>query len=151
MAIAPSTFAPQNLTKWRALFQAPPSHDRVKEIEEPFKPRAFEAGWHPLDGATLDANNHALEDSFEKQVVEKPEDLIYMKLKELFFNRERSDPPLADIQDSAAVNELHSGQEGLSDAKTNSEGISEESLINSLEYPSVVAQVCGDVNFPFII
>ncbi|XP_058182748.1 uncharacterized protein LOC131300782 isoform X2 [Rhododendron vialii] len=140
MAIAPSTFAPQNSTKWRALFQAPPSHDRVKEIEEPFKPRAFEAGWC-LDGAPLDANNHALEDSFEKQVVEKPEDLIYMKLKELVLNRERSNPPLSDIQDSAAVNELHSGQEGLSDAQTNSEGISEESLINSLEYPSVVAQL----------
>ncbi|KAG5531943.1 hypothetical protein RHGRI_026523 [Rhododendron griersonianum] len=141
MAIAPSTFAPQNSTKWRALFQAPPSQDRVKEIEEPFKPRAFEAGWRPLDGAKLDANNHALEDSFEKQAVEKPEDLIYLKLKELVLNRERSDPPLADIQDSVAVNELHSGQDGLSDAQTNSEGISEESLINSLEYPSVVAQL----------
>lgn len=146
MAIAPSTFAPQNSAKWRALLQAPPSQDRVKEIE-PFNRRDFEVGWGPLDGATFNANNQALEHSFEKQ--EKQEDLIYMKLKELALNRERSGLPLADVEDSAAVNDLHSGQ-GLSDAQTNSERINGECLINSWEYPSVVAQVLGDVNFRII-
>lgn len=65
MAIAPSTFAPQNSAKWRALLQAPPSQDRVKEIE-PFNRRDFEVGWGPLDGATFNANNQALEHSFRK-------------------------------------------------------------------------------------
>ncbi|THG06013.1 hypothetical protein TEA_021331 [Camellia sinensis var. sinensis] len=150
LAVASSTFSPQNTTKWRTLSQAPPSHDRKEEIEGLMLP-ALEVdfpyfydgnGLGSSDVAThLDRNNHPLEDCLVKQVVEKEEDLIYMKLKELALNRQRSDPPLMDVEDIATVNGVHSRHKGLSEAQTNSEERNGQSLINSFDYPSVISQL----------
>ncbi|CAL5420395.1 unnamed protein product [Camellia sinensis] len=150
LAVASSTFSPQNTTKWRTLSQAPPSHDRKEEIEGLMLP-ALEVdfpyfydgnGLGSSDVTThLDRNNHPLEDCLVKQVVEKEEDLIYMKLKELALNRQRSDPPLMDVEDIATVNGVHSRHKGLSEAQTNSEERNGQSLINSFDYPSVISQL----------
>ena len=147
-AIASSTVPPRNATQWRTLFQAPPSHDR-KEEGDGIKPPAFEVeiphssksnGSSSSDIATCpDSKIHPLENCLDKQVVEKEEDLIYMKLKELALSRERSDLPLSDVEDSAVT-----GQETLSEARTNLEEKNEESLVSSCDYPSIIAQVFGD-------
>ncbi|XP_057512962.1 uncharacterized protein LOC130795021 [Actinidia eriantha] len=152
-AIASSTVPPRNATQWRTLFQAPPSHDR-KEEGDGIKPPAFEVeiphsskssksnGSSSSDIATcLDSNIHPLENCLDKQVVEKEEDLIYMKLKELALSRERSDLPLSDVEDSAVT-----GQEAFSEAaRTNSEEKNEESLVSSCDYPSIIAQLIQEI------
>lgn len=90
---------------------------------------------------SLDANNHSIEDCSTKQVVEKDEELIYLKLQELALSRECSDLSLAVAQDNVTVND-HPEQLV---AQTNSEERDEKDPVNSSDYASVIAQLVQEV------
>ncbi|KAL6953629.1 hypothetical protein U1Q18_042221 [Sarracenia purpurea var. burkii] len=116
-----------------------PSHAtdaRMEEIEV-FSPPSFEIeipcssksnGSCSSDVTSLDANSHPSEDYLDMQVVEKENNLVYMKLKELVLSQELSDLPLTDIDDSSALNEVHLGERN------------EDSRAGLFDYPSIVIQ-----------
>ncbi|XP_059668085.1 uncharacterized protein LOC132313370 isoform X2 [Cornus florida] len=147
-AVAPSTSAPQNTTKWRTLFQAPQSPDRRNESESFRLPSEEVSGYSYNSNGSLgssDGNNQPLEVCLEKQVVEKDEkDLIYMKLKELALNRESSNSSLSmtgSLEDTVAVNDMHLDLE----AQKISQEKNEESLVNSFDYPSIISQDYSEI------
>jgi hypothetical protein len=98
--VAPSTYVPQNTTKWRTIFQALPPNDAGEEGEG-FKPLALETEHSnhsslKSDSAdvasSFDGDNQSLESHLDRKLVEQDEkDVIFMKLKELALQPMSSD------------------------------------------------------------
>lgn len=94
------------------------------------------------DLVVRDANNHLVEDCSSKQTVEKEEELIYIKLKELALYRKCSDLSLQAAKNDVIVND---NVEQLK-AQTNSEERNEKGPVSSSDYASVVAQVLEGIS-----
>ncbi|XAR55778.1 hypothetical protein NMG60_11035979 [Bertholletia excelsa] len=150
LAVAPGSFAPQNVTKRKTPFQSWPSHDRG-ETNEGFKPPVLEFDSHCSRKSDvlvssdimlcLNGINHPVEDNIDKQIMEKGEiGLVYMKLKELALSRQQSDSPLRVMEDSVPTNDVQSLEKNTSDGQMSSEEKNRESLV-SLPDPSVIAQL----------
>ncbi|KAA8517474.1 hypothetical protein F0562_017767 [Nyssa sinensis] len=155
LAVAPSTFAPQNTAKWRTLFQTLPSPD-MREESEGFKLPNLEVDFsysYKPNGKLgssdvapcIDENNQPLEAHLGQKEKDE-EDLIYTKLKELALNRECSGSRLTGgVEETAVANDVHMDHQCFLEPHTISEEKNEENLINSFDYPFIITQLIQEM------
>lgn len=154
MAVAPSSYVPQNTKKWRTLFQ-PISLPDGREVGQDLNPLAAEfvfpdsiqlnMKYDSSDVALcLNRDNNSLEDLSRTQAVEE-DDLIYLKLKELALNSENLNPsPTGYVDDTAVTNDLHLEDKGHLEEQIVSEK-NEERPVFSSDVQSVIAQLFGEI------
>ncbi|KAL6528570.1 hypothetical protein OROMI_029215 [Orobanche minor] len=137
LAVAPGTFIPQNPPKLTAVIKRDES--RASDLADGFVNSHDSIGsWTNSDDSLfLNGNNQLMDASSRNQMAEFDEkDLIYLKLKELAIGCEFPDASTGDID---LERETHVGDPA--DLEKGNGGSSSDSL----DYPSVVAQLCREM------
>ncbi|XP_071910295.1 uncharacterized protein [Coffea arabica] len=139
MAIAPSTFVPQNTAKWRNALYGLPSNEKREEIgayEQPILRNKFVNSPDP-------GNCQLLESSLGNQESDRDaKDIIYLKLKELAINLESSDAPMrGHVGEIATARDEKLGQESLLAEFSGKKNENNPVISYDLSDPSLVAQM----------
>lgn len=154
LAVAPSTYVPQNTEKWRTIFQAYHSAE-TREEAVGFKPLSSEVEHFKilsmkLDSRyvapSLDGDNKAREDKLDAKVVEQDEkDLVFKKLEELAHKCRPQESSLMVIEDTPAMNDIQLEEKSLIEEQMGSEEKNEDSPCTSSNCQSTIAQVVENV------
>ncbi|KAI3472841.1 hypothetical protein Pfo_029970 [Paulownia fortunei] len=160
LVVGPRSFIPQNPQKRTGVIKRFPSDDKKEESgasEPPSLTDDFANSYDSIgslatsdDSQCLDRNNQLKEVSLcnqNYQMIQPDEkDLIYMKLKELALDRESSDANIMrHVVEAASTDDVDLEHETQDNALITLGKGNDESTFNSLDYPAIIAQLCGEM------